>query len=74
MIALPLVTPVARAAAERAERAAALRIAFGPPQGWPEHARDDLEERLAIMEADGVADARRVAVDAVRASLLRSIR
>ena len=73
MIALPVVAPVARTAAERAARAAALRMVFGPPEGWPEHARDELEERLAIVEADGVADARRVAEDAVRASLLRSI-
>lgn len=73
MIALPLVAPVARTAAERAARAAALRIAFGPPEGWPKHAREELEERLAIVEADGVADARRVAEDAVRASLLRAL-
>ncbi len=74
MIALPLVTPVARTAAERAARASALRIAFGPPGGWTEQARDELEERIAIAEVDGVADASRVAEDAVRASLLRSIR
>jgi hypothetical protein len=74
MIALPLVTPGARTAAQRAARAAALRVALGPPQGWPEQARDEFEERIAIAEVDGVADAGRVAEDAVRASLLRSIR
>lgn len=73
MIGLPLIAPVARSAADRAARAAALRVAFSPPEGWPEQAREDFEERVAIVEADGVPDARRVAEDAVRASLLRSI-
>lgn len=74
MTALPLVAPVARTAAERAARAAALRVALGPPQGWPEDARHELEERLAIAEVDGVGDAGRVAEEAVRAALLRSIK
>jgi hypothetical protein len=71
--ALPLVAPVARTAAERAARAGALRVALAPPEGWPDRAREDFEERLAIMAAAGVPDARRVAEDAVRATLLRSI-
>lgn len=73
MIALPLVAPVPRTAAERAFRAGALRVALGPPAGWPELAREELEERIAIVAADGLADAQQVAEHAVRAALLRSI-
>ncbi len=73
MIGLPLVMPGPRTVAEREARAAALRVAFGPPDGWPEVAREELEERVAIVATDGIADAERVAEDAVRASLLRSV-
>lgn len=73
MIALPLVAPVSRTAAERAARAAALRAVLGPPSGWPTPAREDLEERVAIVAADGLVDAQRVAEEAVRAAWLRSI-
>lgn len=73
MTALPVVAPVVRTAAERAARAAALRVALGPPQGWPEDARHELEERVAIAEVDGVADVARLAEDLVRAELLRRI-
>jgi hypothetical protein len=35
--------------------------------GWPDEARDDLAERVAIMSECGVADAEGRAVDLVRA-------
>jgi hypothetical protein len=76
MTPLPLVSPFARTAAERAARAAALRVALGPAAGWPEEARAELEERVAIAEVDGgvaPVEAAGLAEDAVRAGLLRRI-
>ncbi|MEQ1503048.1 MAG: hypothetical protein ABMB14_12500 [Myxococcota bacterium] len=70
MIAVPLGPVGPRTPAERAARAAALRVAIGPVSGWPEDARAELEERIAILAADGVPEAERNAEELVRAEIL----
>ncbi|MEQ1504219.1 MAG: hypothetical protein ABMB14_18400 [Myxococcota bacterium] len=40
--------------------------------GWPEDARADLEERIAILAADGVPEPERIAEELVRAEILRA--
>ncbi len=73
MTSLPPVAPSKRRPEERAARARALRLALGPPSGWPDDARAELAERTAIIASDGEsADPDRAAEEMVRAALLRS--
>ena len=71
---LPVVPAVRRTAEERVARGVALRRVLGPVEGWSEDERFELAERVAVFEVDGVVDAERVALEVVRADLLRRAR
>lgn len=74
MSLLPVVPAVRRTAEERVARGVALRRVLGPVEGWSEDEKFELAVRIAVFEVDGVPDAERVALEVVRADLLRRAR